>query len=164
MSVDDERTPDESSPHCRALESRIAELEGQLAAARAGRRRRADGDADRRRGLGRGLGAAPFPRASALDGRVRTYAYQCLPMVMANQWGWQVLCPTDVRVTWDGSPDRQGVCVEVDPKYAAAIKSQFGSGIVTFSPPGCSGPRPAGTCTPRGRATAGRPTARPWRG
>ena len=34
MSVDDERTPIESSPHCRALEARIAELEGQLAAAR----------------------------------------------------------------------------------------------------------------------------------
>ena len=32
-------------------------------------------------------------------------AYQCLPMVVANQWGWQVLCPTDVRVTWDGSPE-----------------------------------------------------------
>ena len=64
-----------------------------------------------------------------------TYAYQCLPLVMANQWGWQVLCPADVRVTWDGSPDRQGVSVEVDPKYAAVIKSQFGSGIVTFSPP-----------------------------
>ena len=36
MSVDDERTPDESSPDRRALEARIVELEGQLAAARGG--------------------------------------------------------------------------------------------------------------------------------
>jgi hypothetical protein len=62
-------------------------------------------------------------------------AYQCLPMVVANQWGWQILCPTDVRVTWDGSRGPSGVIVEVDPVYKACIKSQFGSGIATFSPP-----------------------------
>ena len=63
------------------------------------------------------------------------YSYQCLPLVMANQWGWQVLCPTDVRVTWDGTPGLPGLRVEVKPQYAPAIKSQFGAGIVTFSPP-----------------------------
>lgn len=62
-------------------------------------------------------------------------AYQCLPLVVANQWGWQILCPTDVRATWDGSPDRLGVWIEVDSRYAVSIKSQFGRGIVTFSPP-----------------------------
>ena len=62
-------------------------------------------------------------------------AYHCLPLVIANQWGWQVLCPTDVQVTWDGSPAPGGLSVEVDPRFAQAIKSQFGSGIVTFSPP-----------------------------
>ncbi len=62
-------------------------------------------------------------------------AYQCLPMVVANQWGWQILCPTDVRATWDGNNSASGLTVEVDPVYKASIKSQFGSGIVTFSPP-----------------------------
>src|SRR5206468_8221717 len=56
-------------------------------------------------------------------------------LVIANQWGWQILCPTDVRVTWDGSPALEGLRVEVAPQYTPAIKSQFGSGIVTFSPP-----------------------------
>jgi hypothetical protein len=56
-------------------------------------------------------------------------------MVIANQWGWQILCPTEVTVTWDGTPDPSGVIVEVAPQYGPAIKSQFGSGIVTFSPP-----------------------------
>ena len=65
----------------------------------------------------------------------RPNAYQCLPLVIANQWGWQVLCPTDVRVTWDGTPGLDGLRVEVAPQYTPAIKSQFGSGIVTFSPP-----------------------------
>ena len=64
------------------------------------------------------------------------HAYQCLPMVVANQWGWQVLCPTDVRVTWDGSPEPRGPARRGrSPIRASAIKSQFGSGIVTFSPP-----------------------------
>ena len=24
------------------------------------------------------------------------HAYKCLPLLLANQWGWQILCPTDV--------------------------------------------------------------------
>lgn len=63
------------------------------------------------------------------------YSYNCLPLVVANQWGWQILCPTDLEVTWDGSMDRFGLWVRVDPQYAPAIKSHFGQGIVTFSPP-----------------------------
>jgi hypothetical protein len=63
------------------------------------------------------------------------HAYKCLPLLLANQWGWQILCPTDVVVTWDGSPIPAGVRVEVAPQFEPAIKSQFGAGIVTFSPP-----------------------------
>jgi hypothetical protein len=63
------------------------------------------------------------------------HAYHCLPLVMANQWGWQILCPTDLSVTWDGSPGLEGLRIDVAPQYHPAIKSQFGWGIVTFTPP-----------------------------
>jgi len=63
------------------------------------------------------------------------HSYKCLPLLMANQWGWQVLCPTDVVVTWDGSPAQTGLRIELAPQFESAIKSQFGAGIVTFSPP-----------------------------
>ena len=63
------------------------------------------------------------------------HAYKCLPLVIANQWGWQILCPTDVVVTWNGDPNLAGLQIDVAPQYLPAIKSQFGSGIVTFSPP-----------------------------
>jgi hypothetical protein len=63
------------------------------------------------------------------------HAYKCLPLVIANQWGWQVLCPTDVTVTWDGNPALSGLTIEVAPQFEPAIKSQFGAGIITFSPP-----------------------------
>jgi hypothetical protein len=131
-------------PRCRALEARVAELEQQLAAI--------EGDPGARlpalppaplmfkalrlvaHGWGEGWSLRPSPvRRHWMD--ERRAAYYCLPMVAANQWGWQVLCPTDVRVTWDGTPEREGLLVDVDPQYAVAIKSQFGAGIVTFSPP-----------------------------
>ena len=63
------------------------------------------------------------------------HAYKCLPLVIANQWGWQILCPTDVIVTWDGDPNLSGLHIDVAPQYLPAIKSQFGAGIITFSPP-----------------------------
>src|SRR4051812_29459161 len=51
------------------------------------------------------------------------YSYQCPPLAVANQWGWQILCPTDVLVAWDGSPDPPGLRVRVDPRFTSAIKS-----------------------------------------
>jgi hypothetical protein len=40
-----------------------------------------------------------------------------------------------VRVTWDGSREKFGLFVEIAPQHANAVRSQFGEGIVTFSPP-----------------------------
>ncbi len=86
------------------------------------------------KGWGEGWMILPLPtRRSWMDSQ--PYAYQCPPLVVANQWGWQILCPTDVRVTWDGSSSPSGLRVEVDDNYGGSIKSQFGEGIVTFGPP-----------------------------
>ena len=63
------------------------------------------------------------------------YSYKCLPLVIANQWGWQILCPTDITVTWNGDPGLAGLQIGVAPQYLSTITSQFGMGIVTFSPP-----------------------------
>ena len=127
----------EPCPRCRELEERVAELERRLAGA--GSSSPAIPFEFRalrllEHGWGEGWALRPSPVRRAWMGEHPT-AYQCLPMVVANQWGWQVLCPTDVRVTWDGSVAASGLRVEVDPKWAPSIKSQFGRGIVTFSPP-----------------------------
>ncbi len=63
------------------------------------------------------------------------HSYKCLPLVIANQWGWQILCPTDIVIRWNGDPSLAGLQIDVAPQYLPAVKSQFGSGIVTFSPP-----------------------------
>jgi Family of unknown function (DUF6065) len=131
---------------CEALEARIAELE-TAAAERSGEDSCAttspsmsiptmDFKALRLLPFGWGEGwllrPAP-PRRYWMD--ELPHAYKCLPMVLANQWGWQILCPTDVVATWDGTAGQGGLRVEVAPQFEPAIKSQFGAGIITFSPP-----------------------------
>ncbi len=126
----------ETCPRCRELEERVADLERRLADS--GPSDAAPFELKALRlldhGWGEGWALRPSPVRRGWMGEHPT-AYQCLPMVVANQWGWQVLCPTDVRVEWDGSAAPSGLRVKVDPKWASSIKSQFGRGIVTFSPP-----------------------------
>ncbi len=124
--------------HCQALEARVAELESKLAVATA--RSAADGSVTleafrlQTRGWAEGWGLRPSPARRQWMTET-PFSYQCLPLVIANQWGWQVLCPTDAVITWDGTPGLEGLLVEVYPQYADAILSRFGSGIVTFSLP-----------------------------
>jgi Family of unknown function (DUF6065) len=149
----DLRTPDHripcsdgTCPRCQALEARIAELEALTAhrekpapattAASTLTLPVMDFKALRLVPYGWGerwqLRPSP-PRRHWMD--ELPHAYKCLPLVIANQWGWQVLCPTDVIVTWDGTESLAGLRAQVDAQYTPAIKSQFGSGIITFSPP-----------------------------
>lgn len=125
----------EASSRIRGLEAQVAELQRRLAESEAGPpplELKALRISTQEWTLGWGLRPSPA-RRHWMD--QAPYAYQCLPLVSANQWGWQVLCPTDVRVTWDGSPAASGLRVEVDPRYTPAVESRFGSGIVTFTPP-----------------------------
>jgi len=69
----------------------------------------------------------------ALD---QKYAYRCLPLVMANQFGWQILSTHHIRATWDGSYAIEALKVE-DLKGEGPVfwSSHFGAGILTFSIP-----------------------------
>ncbi len=132
-------------PRCRELEARIAELEAasrqqdnrpDAASAQDLNLPRLEFKALRLSpaGWAEGWQLRPSPQRRYWMDQSK-HAYHCLPLVMANQWGWQILCPTDVAVTWDGSPNLEGLRVNVAPQYLPAVKSQFGWGIVTFSPP-----------------------------
>jgi hypothetical protein len=74
----------------------------------------------------------PSPRRAWMD--EHPHAYACLPLVVANQWGWELRCPADVTATWDGSASPGGIVVTV-AGGDAKIYSGFGQGILTFSPP-----------------------------
>jgi hypothetical protein len=73
-----------------------------------------------------------------MDATGEKFAYRCLPLVMANQAGWQVTCPLNFSAVWNGKPDLADVMLRFpdgEGKNAGQIRSHFGSGIITFSMP-----------------------------
>jgi hypothetical protein len=72
----------------------------------------------------------------ATEGR---FAYRCLPLVMANQFGWIIRCPLTFEVYWNGDdvPGRGLVFNFDDPDnyLCSYIQDHFGDGILTFSVP-----------------------------
>lgn len=62
----------------------------------------------------------------------------CLPLVLANASGWELLVPRTVTAVWDGTNGTEGVEVTVDSGTTATdftATSEFGSGIVSFVVP-----------------------------
>ena len=64
------------------------------------------------------------------------FPYRCLPLVVANQYGWEVLSTHHVRATWDGTSQPDGVYVEnLYGDGAVHCQSHFGEGVLTFQIP-----------------------------
>lgn len=82
-------------------------------------------------------GAAIIRRAPStrewMDKTAQRYAYRCLPLVIANQQGWQILSPFGFSATWNGSKAKEGVTFTFDDEPSNLVSSHFGSGIITFS-------------------------------
>jgi hypothetical protein len=74
---------------------------------------------------------APVERAW-MDGSKGGFAYRCLPLTVANQLGWEILCPVAFTAVWDGRIDDDAVSIRFRREETAAIVSHFGCGIVTF--------------------------------
>ena len=62
--------------------------------------------------------------------------YRCLPLVVANQYGWEILSTHHIRAVWDGTSEAEGLSVENlsgdGPLHAS---SHFGAGVLTFRIP-----------------------------
>ena len=35
--------------------------------------------------------------------------YRCLPLSMANSTGWEILCPMDIKIVWNGGPRKEDI-------------------------------------------------------
>ena len=79
----------------------------------------------------------PAPRDRQwMDESHQKYAYRCLPMVMANQFGWEILSPQHIRATWDASPAKEAITIETLAGDGRPLwSSHFGAGILTCSIP-----------------------------
>lgn len=66
------------------------------------------------------------------------YAYRCLPLNIANCFGWQILSNRSIEVFWDGSNGLDGVKIKYLTKSDLGrvyAHSHFGYGILTFTLP-----------------------------
>ncbi|HIG22322.1 MAG TPA: hypothetical protein EYG02_07705 [Henriciella marina] len=63
------------------------------------------------------------------------HPYRCLPLTMANSTGWEILCPMDIKIIWDGGEHDYSLKLFTTGDPAAIpsfADSHFRRGIVTF--------------------------------
>jgi hypothetical protein len=62
-------------------------------------------------------------------------AYRCVPLNVANQYGWTVLSPVDFSAEWDGGPSQSSLRVNfLEPVPHNIASSDFGHGILSIIP------------------------------
>jgi hypothetical protein len=59
------------------------------------------------------------------------FAYRCLPLTIANQSGWDLLCPVSFEAIWNGGDSMHDLYIKSDDPEPGAV-SHFGHGILTF--------------------------------
>jgi len=59
------------------------------------------------------------------------FAYRCLPLTIANQSGWDLLCPTTFTAIWNGGDSIHDLYIKSSEAAPGAL-SHFGHGILTF--------------------------------
>ena len=80
--------------------------------------------------------AAPRERRWMEDAD-KKFPYRCLPLVIANQYGWEILSTHHVRASWDGTSGPDALHVEsLRGKGRLHCHSHFGEGVLTFQIPG----------------------------
>ncbi len=73
-------------------------------------------------------------RREWMDALPERFAYRCLPLLIANQAGWDLLSPTGFSVRWNGKPDLDAIKFKWDEGPVDSVASHFGSGVLTFTP------------------------------
>ena len=71
-------------------------------------------------------------RQTWMDESISRFAYRCLPLTIANTFGWELLSPTAFEATWNGGQLQTDVTITVLSGDAQAVTSHFGAGVVTF--------------------------------
>ncbi len=59
------------------------------------------------------------------------FAYRCLPLTIANQSGWDLLCPAPFAAIWNGGDSMHDLYIKSDDPAPGAM-SHFGHGVLTF--------------------------------
>ncbi len=76
----------------------------------------------------------PAPAQRAWISEHVRFSRNCLPMMMANQAGWEVLNPIRFTATWSGGDDRPAIRL-VSAEPIPYLSSHFGFGVLTWHLP-----------------------------
>ena len=68
-----------------------------------------------------------------MNDTIDRFAYRCLPLAIANQVGWDVLCPVAFTAKWNGKETLNAIQIKFHGKESTLISSHFGDGILTFT-------------------------------
>lgn len=63
------------------------------------------------------------------------FARHCLPMLVANAYGWTIGCPAAFTAIWDGGKSECSIRIDHDDGIKLPVHSAFGHGILTFDIP-----------------------------
>lgn len=69
-----------------------------------------------------------------MDETPSKYAYRCLPLNIANQYGWDIINTTHFTAIWNGGISSESTQIEAD-NHSSMVVSHFGSGIITIKIP-----------------------------
>lgn len=75
------------------------------------------------------------PHRAWMDNYPERHAYRCLPLSVANTFGWELLSPCDVKVEWNGGMAMTDIKVSAEDDFPFLddfAGSNFARGIVTF--------------------------------
>ncbi len=62
------------------------------------------------------------------------FPYRCLPLVIANQFGWDVINPATFRAVWNGGSQPSDVQINFPTRNTSnLIQTHFGEGVLTFT-------------------------------
>lgn len=75
----------------------------------------------------------PKVKRKWMDDTYNSFAYRCLPLTIANGFGWEVINPTKFSVTWNGGNRIDDVSIKHNSFDLGYAISHFGSGILTFN-------------------------------
>jgi len=69
-----------------------------------------------------------------MDHTVQQFAYRCLPLNIANAYGWTLVNPVGFFATWNGGDGVDGIAIQTDDgeTHPLAI-THFGYGVLTFN-------------------------------
>ena len=67
-----------------------------------------------------------------MDQTGEKYAYRCLPLNIANSYGWSFHLTQDFVVHWSGQDALEAITIKSEEDVSGIVASIFGNGIITF--------------------------------